>query len=125
MNPVEEHIFRQTEPYQSMMLYVRDVLKTTLPTVVEKYSFRLPFYHYNKKSLLYKNVLRGTNFLDIAFMDGAILETKFPQLKDHNNRKRVRSIQYKSIEEIDTALLQQIIIAAAGLIDTGNTTKYK
>ncbi|WP_460189178.1 DUF1801 domain-containing protein [Urechidicola sp. KH5] len=124
MNPVEQHIFKQQEPYQSMMLYVRDVLKDTVPEVVEKYSFRLPFYHYKKKSLLYMNVLGGTNYLDVAFLDGAILQKEYHQLKDFNKRKRVRSLQFHSLEDIDEQLLRSVIKAAVRLIDTGNTTKY-
>jgi len=36
MNPVEEHILKQKEPFQSLMLYVRSVIKRTLPEVNEK-----------------------------------------------------------------------------------------
>ena len=101
MNPVEQHILNQTEPYQSLMLYVRSVIKKTLPSIDEKYSYRIPFYHLDKKPMLYLNVLKGTNFLDIAFVQGVLLQEKHPELQDFKNRKNVRSIQIKSLGNFD------------------------
>ena len=117
MNPIENHIFNQAEPYQSIMLYVRSVIKKTLPTIEEKYSYKLPFYHYNKKPLMYLNVLKGTNYVDVVFMDGKMLEEKYPQLKNDNKRKRVRSIQVKSLEYFDELLFVEILKNASELID--------
>ena len=101
MNPVEQHILNQVEPYQSLMLYVRSVIKKTLPSIDEKYSYKIPFYHFDKKPLLYLNVLKGTDFLDIAFVQGFLLQEKFPDLQDYKNRKNVRSIQIKSLDNFD------------------------
>ena len=53
MNPAEQHILNQREPFQSLMLYIRSVIKRTLPEVEEKYCYRIPFYHYAKKPLMY------------------------------------------------------------------------
>ncbi|QDO92559.1 DUF1801 domain-containing protein [Formosa sediminum] len=100
MKPAEEHILRQPEPYQSIMLYVRSVIMKTLE-VEEKYSYKLPFYYYNKKPFVFLNILKGTDYVDVVFMDGVLLETKFPELQDANNRKRVRSIHIKNLEDLD------------------------
>lgn len=70
MNPAEQHILNQKEPFQSLMLYIRSVIKRTLPEVEEKYSYRIPFYHYTKKPMIYLNVLKGTDYLDVAFIQG-------------------------------------------------------
>lgn len=117
MNPIENYLFNQVEPYQSIMLYVRSVIKKTLPQVEEKYSYKLPFYHYNKKPLMYLNVLKGTNHVDVAFMDGGILEEKYPQLKNDNKRKRVRSLQVKTLEDFDELLFVDILNDATKLLD--------
>lgn len=124
MNPVEQHILKQEEPYQSMMLFIRDIIKSTLPKVEEKYSFRIPFYYYKTKPLVYLNRLKGTNFLDVSFLDGAILQDEFSQLKDYKKRKRARSLQFKTLETIDVELLKAVVLAGADLIETGDTTKY-
>jgi hypothetical protein len=101
VKPAEQYIFNQKEPYQSIMLYVRSVILKTLPDVIERYSYKIPFYNIDKKPMLYLNILKGTNYVDVAFVQGVLLENKFPILKDDNNRKQVRSIQVKSLEDFD------------------------
>ncbi|TXG38767.1 DUF1801 domain-containing protein [Seonamhaeicola maritimus] len=103
----------QTEPYQSIMLYVRDIIQNTLPEVQEKYNYGIPFYHYKGKPFIYLNILKRTNFVDVAFVKGVLMKDQFPQLKDYNNRKNVRSMQYTSIESINQQELSKIINTAA------------
>jgi len=103
------------------MLYVRSVIFKTLPDVEEKYNYGIPFYHLNKKPLLYLNILKMTNFVDVAFIKGSILNEEYPQLKDYNNRKLVRSLQYKGLESIDEKELIEIIKAAAIISDNSRT----
>ena len=117
MNPVEQYLFNQKEPYQSIMLYVRSVIFKTLPQVEEKYSYRIPFYHHNKKPLCYLNILKGTNYVDVAFIQGILLQGEFPQLKDMNNRKQVRSIQVKNLEDFDELLFVSLLKEASDLLD--------
>ena len=112
MNPVEQHFFRQKEPHQSIMLYIRSVVLKTFPEIEERYSYKIPFYYYNKKPMVYINILNGTNYVDVAFMDGNYLQEKFPQLKDFNNRKRVRSIPVKTLEEFDEMEFVKILTEA-------------
>ena len=117
MNPAENYIFNQNEPYQSIMLYVRSVILKTLPNVKEKYNYSIPFYHYNNKPFCYLNILKGTFCVDVAFVKGSMLHKQFPELKDYNNRKFVRSLQYDRLESIDELLLIAVINAAAKITD--------
>ena len=117
MNPVENYILNQPEPYQSIMLYVRSVILKTLPNIVEKYNYKIPFYHHNKKPLCYLNILKGTNYVDVAFVQGVILQNGFPQLKDDHNRKQVRSIQVKSLKDFDELLFVELLKEGASLLD--------
>jgi len=66
--------------------------------------------------MIYLNVLKGTDFLDIAFVQGFMLQEKFPELKDYKNRKNVRSIQIKSIEELDEQRFIELLIETSELI---------
>lgn len=110
MKPVDEYFINQKEPYQSIMLYVRNVILNTLPEVKERCSYKIPFYNIEKKPMIYLNVLKGKDYVDVAFVQGILLENDFPILKNDNKRKQVRSIQLKSIEDLDyenfVALLQ-------------------
>lgn len=117
MNPIDDYLYNQKEPYQSIMLYVRSVIIKTLPQVEEKFSYKIPFYNIDKKPMLYLNVLKGTNFVDVAFVQGIILEEKYPQLKNHNKRKQVRSIQVKSLEDFDELMFIQLLKDATTSIE--------
>ena len=117
MNPVEQYLFDQKEPFQSIMLYVRSVIIKTFPEVEEKFKYKIPFYHYNKKPMCYLNILRGTNYVDVAFVQGVYLQDKFSQLKENKNRKQVRSIQVKSIKDFDESMFIELLKEAAILLD--------
>lgn len=118
MNPIEQHIYSQKEPYQRIMLYVRSVILKTIPAVEEKYSYRIPFFNVFNKPMLYLNVLKGTNFVDVAFVQGIILEEKYPQLQNYNNRKQVRSIQVKSLEDFDELMFVQLLKDATNYLES-------
>lgn len=113
MNPVEDYFFRQKEPYQSIMLYVRSVILKTLPNVNERYSYKIPFYTIGKKPMLYLNILKGKDYVDVAFVHGIVFEQDFPMLKNDNNRQQVRSIQLRSIEDMDEPQFVALLKRAA------------
>jgi hypothetical protein len=116
MKPVEAYFLNQKEPYQSIMLYVRSIILNTLPQVEERYSYKIPFYNIGKKPMLYLNVLKGTNYVDVAFVQGILLEKKFPILKNDNKRKQVRSIQLKNIEDLDHNYFVELLHEASKLL---------
>lgn len=100
LNPIENYFLRQEEPYQSIMLYVRSLLLKQPFGIVEKYKYGIPFYYVNNKPLCYLNVLKGTNFVDIAFVKGVLLQEDFPHLRDYKNRKYTRSVQLSRIDDL-------------------------
>ena len=112
MKPVETYFLNQKEPFQSMMLYVRGLILKELPNIQERYSYKIPFYNIGKKPMIYLNVLKGTEFVDIAFVQGVLLEKDFPELQNYNNRKQVRSIQLKHIEDLDEQRFVSLLHAA-------------
>lgn len=113
MKPVDHYIFNLKEPYQSIMLYVRQLAFNCLPDLEERFSYKVPFYYYHKKPLFYLNVLKGKSYVDVAFMQGLILEKDFPVLKNDNNRKQVRSLQIKSLETFNIDIFKQLLHAAS------------
>ncbi|SDX09663.1 hypothetical protein SAMN05444411_10384 [Lutibacter oricola] len=121
MNPIDEYLYSQKEPYQSIMLYVRSVIHKALPEVEEKFSYKIPFFMHCKKPMIYLNVLKGTNFVDIAFVQGILLEEKYTDLKNYNKRKQVRSIQVKSLENFNEPMFIQLVKDAAIFME--NTDK--
>ncbi|MBD0830564.1 DUF1801 domain-containing protein [Aestuariibaculum sediminum] len=101
MKLVDQYFLNQKEPYQSIMLYVRGIIFNALPEVEERYSYKIPFYNCHGKPMIYLNVLKGKNYVDVAFVQGVLLEKEFPVLKNDNKRKQVRSIQLRALEDLD------------------------
>jgi hypothetical protein len=113
MKPIDQYFFDQQEPYQSIMLYVRSVILKALPEIIERYSHKIPFYNIGKKPILYLNVLKGKDYVDVAFVHGVVFEKEFPILKNDSNRKQVRSIQVKSLEDFDELQFVELLKVAA------------
>ncbi len=99
------------------MLYVRSVILKTLPEIEEKYNYKVPFYHHNKKPMCYLNILKGTNYVDVAFVQGVFLQNKFPQLKNYKKRKQVRSLSVHSLTEFDELMFIELLQEASILLD--------
>lgn len=124
MNPAEHYILNQKEPYQSLMLYVRSVIQRTIPEIEEKFSYGIRFYYYAKNPMIYLNVLKETNFLDVVFMQGVLLENRFLELNDYKNRKKVCSLQIGDMEDFDELGFVELLKAASVLI-ISNKTAWK
>ena len=116
VKPVDDYFLNQKEPFQSIMLYVRSVILNTLPEVVERYSYKIPFYNLGKKPMIYLNILKGKDYVDVAFVQGILLEKEFPVLKNDNKRKQVRSIQIKNLEDLDQENFVKLLQAAVKLL---------
>lgn len=113
MKPVEQYFYSQKEPYQSIMLYIRSVIFKTLPDITERCSYKIPFYNLGKKPLLYLNILKGKDYVDVAFVQGILFEKDFPVLKNDNKRKQVRSIQVKTLEDFNELEFVKLLNVAA------------
>ena len=62
------------------------------------------------------NILKGTSYVDVAFVQGILLEANYPELKDGNKRKQVRSIQVKKIEDVDELQFVKLLKDASQLL---------
>lgn len=109
MNPVETYILKQKEPFQSIMLFIRQIIFETLPKVEEKYKWNVPYYYLNGKGICYLNILKNTNFVDLGFAQGFKLTDKQNVLKSRN-RKIVKSIEYPTLESVNVNQLREILL---------------
>jgi hypothetical protein len=98
------------------MLYVRNIILNTLPEAEERFSYKIPFYNIGKKPMIYLNILKGKDYVDVAFVQGVLLEEQFPVLKNDNKRKQVRSIQLKSLEDLNHENFIELLQAASELL---------
>lgn len=89
---VSNYIFKQ-KYYQNELFYLRKLIFEQLPTITESIKWKIPFYHYQKKPLLYLNPKKDN--LIIGFMDGIHLadeDTIFAQ--QSLSLKRIRHIYF-------------------------------
>lgn len=105
MNPAEDYILRQPEPFCSMLMHLQLVIEHAIPDVDLKYKYRVPFYYINGKPFCYLN--QSKDYIDVGFWKGIHLTV-------HNEymtagRKTIRSLRYTSLVEIDDAILIDVL----------------
>jgi len=122
MNPAENYILKQKEPFQAIFLFVREIILKTLPEMEEKFKYGLPFYYYKNKPFCFFNVSKSNtelkrkeSFADIVFVKGFELKGFDKQLIAGNKRTLMKSIPYFSLEEVDPIQLKKILLQASQL----------
>jgi len=114
MNPSEEYILNQPELYRSILLHLQVIIETTLPEVELLYKYKIPFYYLHKKPFCYFNASHKKQFIDLGFCRGNQIDVHTDYLVTENRKKMV-SLRYKSLEEIDSKILMDVLIKAASL----------
>jgi hypothetical protein len=114
MNPSEEYILNQPEPYRSILLHLQVIIETTLPEVELLYKYKIPFYYIHKKPFCYLNASHKNQFVDVGFWKGNQIDIHTDYLVTEN-RKMMVSLRYISLEEIDNKVLVEVLNKAASL----------
>lgn len=68
MNPAENYILNQREPYRSNLRYLQARLELTVPEPDRIYKYKIPFNYRIGKLCCY--VKQAKNYVDLAFWDG-------------------------------------------------------
>ena len=108
MNPAEEYILSREEPYRAIILHLKAVIETVIPNVTMKYKWGIPCFYSEKHPICYLNASYKGKFVDIAFWNSAHL-TKHIDLMYAEKRKVVKSFRYKTLEEINDAILIDVL----------------
>jgi hypothetical protein len=111
MKPTEAYILRQPEQYQAMMLHVLAVVEQELSQSELLFKWGIPYVYYKKKPFCYLAPNHKKGFLDVGFAKGFELKRNQEVLVDEK-RNTVKSLRYFSIEEIDNAVLIDVISEA-------------
>ena len=112
LNPAEEYIFNQPEPYKSMLLHLQVLVEHTLPEADLKYKWKIPCYYLDKTPLCYFNASHKKEYVDVGFWHSAYLD-KFDEYLNSEGRTVVKSLRYTSLNDIDDDIFIQIIKSAA------------
>ena len=108
MNPAEQYILNQPEPYRDILMHLKMQIEHTLPEVTVKYKWNIPCFYVDTSPICYLNASHKKQFVDIAFWNSAHL-TKHLDKMVSEKRKVVRSLRYASLEEIDDKVLTEVL----------------
>lgn len=114
MNPAENYILDQQEPFRSILLHLQSVVELTIKDVDLKYKYRIPFYYLNGKPFCYLN--QSKDYVDLGFWNSAYL-TAHVELMVTEKRKVMKSLRYKSLEEINDTVLVEVLQDAYSVRD--------
>jgi hypothetical protein len=106
VNPAEDYILKQEEPFRSILLHLQVVIETTLPQVELLYKWKVPFYYIGKAPICYLNVTKG--YVDVGFWAGRHF-TQHLDILVGDKRKYVKSLRYWRLDEIDHQVLTDIL----------------
>ena len=118
MGPAEEFILRQQEPYKSILLHLQILIESAIPNIELKFKWKIPFYYLNEIPFCYLNVSKKKQFVDVAFWVSSHL-TKHSEFLISENRKVVKSLRYKRIEDINETILLEVLLEAFHQKDKG------
>lgn len=114
MNPAEQYIVNQPEPYRSILLYLQAVIEKTVPEVELKYKYQIPFYYIFGKPFCYFNASHKKQYVDVGFWQGQNINIHQEYLVKEN-RKMIVSLRYKSLEDINKEVLVDVLLFAKNL----------
>ncbi len=108
MNPAENYILHQPEPYRSILLHLQVIIEHACPVLELKYKYNIPFYYLNNKPFCYLNASHKKQFVDLGFWKGNQIQIHQEHLVTEN-RKMMVSLRYKTLEEINDKILIEVL----------------
>ena len=117
MNPAEAHILKQPEPFKSIFMHLQVLIEHTLPEADLLYKWRMPCYYIDKRPICYIN--KSKDYVDVGFWHSAHLSKKWDTYLISENRKVVKSLRYKTLEEIDDVVFISILKEVEGFKEKG------
>lgn len=106
MNPAQEYIVNQEEPFRGILLHLQSMIELSVPEVDLKYKYRIPFYYIDGKPFVYLN--QSKDYVDLGFWHANHLTVHLDKLTT-KGRKMMKSLRYTSLNEIDNEVLIAIL----------------
>ena len=106
MNPAEEYMLKQSEPFKSILLYLQTIIERNIPETELKFKYRIPFYYLGGKPFCYLN--QSKDYVDLGFWNAAHLSVHLDKMETAG-RKMMRSLRYRSIDEVNSHVLEEVL----------------
>jgi len=118
MKPAEEYILNQPEPFKSMLMHLQVLIEQSFPEVDLQFKWKIPFYFLDGSPFCYLNPSKKKGYVDVAFYGEKPL-SKYNELLISEGRKIVRSLRYRTTEEIDAEILIEVLSEANQIKEKG------
>lgn len=110
----DEYIFRQKEPFQSILLHLVSVVERNLGQSELLFKWGMPYFYFKKRMFCYLYANTKKSYVDIGFARGFQLKNN-QEFLVVENRNTVKSLRYFTLEEIDNTILESVIDEAKKL----------
>ena len=114
MNPAENYILKQPEPYRTILLQLQLLIEQTIPELELKYKWKIPFYYYKGKPFCYFNASHKKQYVDVGLVKGKLINVHQEYLVGEKRKKMV-SLRYTSIDDINAEVLIEVLEKARSL----------
>lgn len=108
MNPAENYIIKQPEPYREILFFLQILVERTIPELELKYKYKVPFYYLKGKPFCYFNISHKQKFVDVGLVKGKQIEVH-QEYMITENRKKITSLRYKNIVDVNTDILVEVL----------------
>lgn len=112
MNPAENYILNQSEPYKEILLQLQILIEGNFPSIELKYKYKIPFYYLNGKPFCYLNASHKRHYVDVGIVKGGQIEVHATHLVT-KHRKQMASLRYKDVKHINAKILSDVLKEAA------------
>ena len=110
MQRVDDYILQLTPDKKEIYIILRDFIRETVPEITERISYGIPFFYLNRPfAYLHQNKNDG---VDLSFPSGHLLSNAHKAL-EKRDRKFVRTLHYKSVQDIDLEILKEVLLEAS------------
>jgi uncharacterized protein len=109
MNPVDSYIDGLPEDRKAIVEQLRSIIHALVPAVQEKFSFKIPFYHYFGMFCYINPVKDG---IDLGICNGKSFADDFEHL-EVKGRALIATVRLHSLKDITGKQVEEIIAASA------------
>jgi uncharacterized protein len=109
VNPVDNYIDGLPEDKKAIAAQLRSIIHALVPAVQEKFSFKIPFYHYFGMFCYINPVKDG---IDLGICNGKSFADDFKHL-EVKGRALIATVRLHTPKDIDAKQVEQIIATAA------------
>jgi uncharacterized protein len=109
MNPVDSYIDGLPDDNKIIVTHLRSIIHALVPAVQEKFSFKIPFYHYFGMFCYINPVKDG---VDLGICNGKSIAADFEHM-EVKGRALIATVRLHTLKDIAAKQVEEIIAAAA------------